>query len=173
MQKRLGNVVEPITLIKRFGADSIRLAYLLCLNDNFQQEVTFSQDRFNQANQALYRFVSKLTNIVHFIKKVHSENFEETSFDKDILEKIESISENVKDYYMHNRFYSSAKTLVNTIEDFTDYCNKVVANYNTSNSIGNAKETIIQVLSQMKTLFSPICPYHFDKLELWVKSQFD
>ncbi len=74
---------------------------------------------------------------------------------------------------MHNRFYSSAKALVNTIEDFTDYCNKVVANHNSTSSIGNAKETIIQVLSQMKTLFSPICPYHFDKLELWVKSQFD
>ena len=74
-------------------------------------------------------------------------------------------------YFLPDRFGDGYGVSENTIRNLAQNGTKILITADCG--IGNAKETIIQVLSQMKTLFSPICPYHFDKLELWVKSQFD
>lgn len=171
MQKRLGNVVEPADLIKRFGADTLRLAYLLCLSDDYQQDITFSQDKFNYAQQMLYKMDSKITNIVSMIKKADIKDSNTTERDQEIIKILDSISEEVKWNYANSKFLGSAKYLTVMIEYLTDYCNKVAQDYKETNSIGSARATLQELMEKMKAVFEPICPYHFEKLDRWVKAQ--
>lgn len=170
MQKRLGNVVEPTTLIRRFGADTLRLAYLLSLGNGYQQQVTASQDHINQAKYSLNRLVTKVTNITNLIKKFPQGDINEN--DKHILEICDKICEDTRKAYHEVRFYDVAKYLVKMNSSFSDYCNKIADNCHNNSNSGNAQETLKTLLHKMKEVFSPICPYQYEKLSRWIDSKY-
>lgn len=171
MQKRLGNVVEPVTLIRRFGADSLRLAYLLCLKNGYHLEVTASQDRFNLARRSLHRLVSKLTNIINLMKKHPAEATANNDADLRLFELSEKTAEETRLAYHENRLADAARQLISMNEHFVDYCNDLAKFYHENQNYGNARETIPAVIRQMKEVFGPICPYIFEKLERWLAGQ--
>ncbi len=169
MQKRLGNVIEPVTLIRRFGADSLRLAYLLSLGNGFQQQVTASQDHFNLAKNSLHKFVTKLTNIMNILKKQNTSS--QTQNDLDIIEKCNKICDITTQAYHDNRLGDAAKYLVEMNDYFVKYCNNVAEYYHETNNSGQAFETLDYIIKKMKDVFSPICPYQFEKLSSWMDKQ--
>lgn len=170
MQKRLGNVVEPVTLIRRFGADTLRLAYLLALGNGYQQQVTASQDHINLAKSSLNRLVTKLTNISNLIKKYPKGEINE--IDTKVMEACDKICEETRKAYHEVRFHDVAKNLIEMNERFTDYCNQIADQCHTNSNSGNAQETLKILICKMKEVFSPVCPYQYEKLLRWLESRY-
>ncbi|RYY00667.1 hypothetical protein EON78_00495 [bacterium] len=169
MNKRMGNVVEPVTLIRRFGADTLRLAYLLSLGHGYQMQVTASQDHINQAKSSLTRIVTKITNIVNVIKKYPKG--EATQIDKNVLDFCDKICEETRRAYHEVRFHDAAKFLIEMNENFAAYCNEIAENCHANGNSGDAQEVLKTLMSKMQEVFSPICPYQYEKLSKWINSK--
>ncbi len=61
MSKSLGNGIDPIEMIEKYGADAVRLSLILLTNEG--QDVKLSPDRFDQG----YRFANKVWNATRFV----------------------------------------------------------------------------------------------------------
>ena len=168
MKKRTGNVIEPKTIIRRFGADVLRLSYLLSINDKF--EVILSQDKINKAKKELHSFTEKLTNIVSMIKK-SGLKVDLDNYDSEIILIYDEIIKEVSLNYENLDFRANAELMIKSMIIFKNYCNSV-SDKISSGDLGNSVKTIIIMLKKMKEAFSPIAPYHSEKVENWFNRQF-
>ncbi|MBI4614377.1 MAG: class I tRNA ligase family protein, partial [Planctomycetes bacterium] len=60
MRRNLGNVVSPASLVRRFGADALRLGLLLCLSGPDQDAATASETKLREARRMIRRLVAKV-----------------------------------------------------------------------------------------------------------------
>jgi valyl-tRNA synthetase len=61
MSKSLGNGIDPIEMIEKYGADAVRYSLVLLTREG--QDVKLSPDRFDQG----YRFGNKIWNAARFV----------------------------------------------------------------------------------------------------------
>ncbi len=69
MRKDLGNLVEPATLIRRFGADALRLGFLLALDRGPVEAVTLGEAQLRQARRTLARLGAKVSGLVGMVRE--------------------------------------------------------------------------------------------------------
>ncbi|MFN8673763.1 MAG: class I tRNA ligase family protein [Candidatus Sericytochromatia bacterium] len=168
MHRRTGNVIEPKTIVRRFGADVLRLSYLLSINSN--NEIVFSQDKLNRAHKELHSFTEKVTNIVSMIKK-SGLNIDLKNQDNDIIDIFEEIQKEAFDNYEKLDFRANADLMIKAMIVFKNYCNNV-ADKIKNGDLENSVKTIVVILQKMKKAFSPIAPYHSEKIDFWFNRQF-
>ncbi len=117
ISKSLGNVIEPLELLKRYNADTIR--YFLCRNFVFGQDGDFSEqaliDRHN--NELADKLGNLVSRVANLIEKNGFEKTENKLIKKLNVKKIGKLFEN----------YEFDKVL-NEIFGFIDICNEYVQN---------------------------------------------
>lgn len=64
MSPRFGNVVEPGSLVQRFGADALRLWYLLCYRTNDRGGVVLTEAHAREARHAVARLNAALSSLL-------------------------------------------------------------------------------------------------------------
>ena len=158
MSKSLGNGVDPMDVIEKFGADSLR--YFLTTNSSLGMDLRYDEEKV----ASTWNFINKLWNASRFVL-MNIENFKKedytlenlTEIDKWILTKtnktINEITENMDKYEFNN----VGNTLYKYIwEDFCDNYIELSKNNLESNT---TKTVLLEVLTNIIKMLHPFMPY--------------
>jgi valyl-tRNA synthetase len=169
MSKSLGNVVDPLDLIERFGADALRFS--LASSATSGNDVNFSEDRIEGARN----FANKLWNAARFtIISLGDERPEVPDAselelaDRWILSRLDATT---REYDRHLESYNLAEAM-RTLHQFiwTEYCDWYIElakmRLSTDDS-GVVKGVLAHVLDVTFRLLHPVMPFITE--ELWQK----
>lgn len=166
MRRDLGNVVEPATLIRRFGADALRLGFLLALDRGPVESVTLGEGELRRARRAVQSLVSKVTGLYGMVREPLRTG-EPREADHGIVERSAGAAEEARTALAEHRYTRAAEILVETIEAFADYANAAAERRHEAGDLGAVRGTTFHVLQEMRPAFGPLCPYLFERLVRW------
>jgi glutamate dehydrogenase/leucine dehydrogenase/methionyl-tRNA synthetase len=158
MSSRLGNVVEPGTFVQRFGADSLRLWYLLSLRANDRTAVVLTESHSRDARHAIARLNASLSSLlslgVILPGKVRP-------VDDALVAKIRELADIAIASYAKRRFDIAARRFVEAIDRIAAYA-RIVEDQAMSS---NVRDTTIHVIRILADAFSPLCPFILTRLQ--------
>ena len=170
MSKSLGNGIDPIDIIDKYGADSLRFAILV--GTGVGMDSRFSYDKAENASN----FINKLWNASRFVvENVAKSNFEPKDIkelslglaDKWILTELNSTIQTVTKQY--DKF--DVGMVCNSIYDFTwtKFCDWYIEACKTSlYEEGESKNTtlnvLVYVLDKILKMLHPIMPFVTEKI---------
>ena len=157
MSKSLGNGVDPMDIIDKYGADSLR--FFLLKSSAPGMDLRYDEDKV----KASWNFINKLWNASRFVL-MNIENLSVTTYtqseltlaDKWILTEknklVESVTRNMNSYNFHNAG--------NQIYDFTwsKFCDWYIE-LSKNNINTNTKVVLLEVLTTILKLLHPFMPY--------------
>jgi len=123
MSKSLGNGIDPLEIIEKYGADALRISLVLATPDG--QDPWISRNTFEVGRN----FVNKLYQVSRFVRMRLGENTTDLNqlddndlviFDRWILSRLERTIRAVDQAFAQFRLSTAAKTLYNFVWD--DYC---------------------------------------------------
>ncbi len=166
MSKSLGNIVDPMPLIEKYGADAVRLwgASETKLGGNYR----FSEDRVDGAR----KFITKLWNVARFISMFPEENKinELCYLDRLIIHETNNLIEVCRKSYEELDFFEAANRIRSFIWNvFAPHYIELVKNraYNINNKFTEQEQlsawyTLHHVLKVILLLLHPITPFITD-----------
>ncbi|MEE8524414.1 MAG: class I tRNA ligase family protein [Thermoanaerobaculia bacterium] len=170
MRRRAGNVVEPRTLIRRFGADALRLGYLLSLHGGTKVKATASESNLRRARRAVHRLNSKVSGLLHLTRDADSGGHLALA-DEWIVARCARATAEARQAYREHRLAAVAHLLTAVIDDFARYAAVAAGRLHRGADLGSIRATVAAVISRLADGFSPVCPYIFDKLVSWTREQ--
>ncbi len=171
MSKSKGNVIDPLTITKEYGTDSLRYTLIKKLNDS--NTIKLSKDDFEVSRN----FITKIWNSTRFAKlngAKFNENFIPQSttlnINKWILTKLNNAKNIICDDLNNYRFQSATNHMYRFIwNDFCDWYIEMTKNY----LYQDTKDTKIKdeinntagfVLFNINQILHPIMPFITEKL---------
>jgi valyl-tRNA synthetase len=167
MSKSLDNVVDPVPLIKEYGADAVRMSLIVGVgpgNDN-----NFSVDK----TRAYKKFANKLWNIARFIlertENAPSHRPDLTSQDASRIEEFDALSRDITNDYEQYRLYLAGEKLYHyiwhTLADvILEERKTVLTGENTKEKL-SAQWTLLYIFSNALKLLHPLMPFVTE--EIW------
>ena len=156
MSKSLGNGVEPIDMVEKYGADSLR--YYLTTNSAPGLDLRFDEDKLTST----WNFINKIWNASRFtlmnIKDIKELNFDNLSFsDKWILTRFNNTVKQVRKNMEKYEFQNVGTELYDFI--WSDFCDGYIefSKFNSDN-IGT-KSTLLYVLTGILKMLHPFMPF--------------
>lgn len=158
MSKSLGNGVDPMDVIEKYGADSLR--YFLTTNSSPGMDLRYDEEKV----ASTWNFINKLWNASRFVL-MNIENFKKedytlenlTEIDKWILTKtnktIKEISENMDKYEFNN----VGNTLYKYI--WEDFCDNYIELSKNNLEKNTTKTVLLEVLTSIIKMLHPFMPY--------------
>jgi leucine dehydrogenase len=168
MRKDLGNVVEPATLIRRFGADALRLGFLLALDRGPVESVTLGEGELRRARRAVQTLVSKVTGLYGMVRgPLRTGDAREE--DRAIVFRCAESARDAWKALEEHRYTQAAELLVEAVEAFAGYANAAAERRHegAAGDLGAVRAATLRSLQEMTTAFSPLCPYLFEGLVRW------
>ncbi|MGL5640395.1 MAG: valine--tRNA ligase [Mycoplasmoidaceae bacterium] len=163
MSKSLNNGIDPMEVIKKYGADSLRL--FLISSSTIGEDLIYSEDKII----SMSKFLNKLWNIANFIEmKIINKEIDTKSipdyFDKWIMNKFNKfIKEYEKDFDKYNFVVATSKLLKFIKNDFSGiYIELNKWKLDTNNSYFNY--LVLDIFKKILTLIHPICPFLSEKI---------
>lgn len=166
MRRGLGNLVEPVTLIKRFGADALRLGLLLSLDRGAAELVTLSESHLRKGRRAVQALVSKVTGLHGMVREPLRTGSPRLA-DRWIVARCAAASREALQALEAHRYTRAADLFVEAIDAFADYANGAADRRKTGEDLGGLRAATLKALEAMRPAFAPLCPYLFDKLIHW------
>ncbi|MCQ2815198.1 MAG: valine--tRNA ligase [Bacilli bacterium] len=162
MSKSLGNGVDPIDVIDKYGVDALR--YFLTTNSTPGQDMRFIDEKVESSAN----YLNKIWNSARYVLSVIPEEFKENDLevknlsplDQWIINKLEKTIKDVTCNMEKYDFNAASGHLYNFVYD--DFCSNYLEMSKVSLSSDNAlkKETTIQVLLKcLKSIILMIYPY--------------
>ena len=171
MRRQLGNVVEPATLVQRFGADALRLGFLLASNPGTPEVATWAESTVRLGRRALRRLNSRVSGLDQLVARLETHGEQDAEgpdaqtvalADAWVRSRVESAVEAAHVAYRDHRLHEVAQLFVATVDDFGRYAS--VAGKRRGPVLSAVAATVGEVISRLSDGFSPVCPYIFDKL---------
>lgn len=171
MSKSLGNGIDPMEVIDKYGADALR--WFLSNGSAPGQDVRFSYEKMD----ASWNFINKIWNASRYVI-MNLGNFsveeidltlEKSIADKWILARLNETVRQVTDLFEKFEFGEAGRQLYKFIWD--DYCDwyiemsKEVLTQGTEEQKQSAKSVLVHVLDQTLRLLHPIMPFVTE--EIW------
>ncbi len=176
VRRQPGSAVEPQTLVRRFGADALRLGYLLSINPGSVEIVTAAESHLREARRAVQRLNSKVNGLYRLIGLVFSgvatrgpgkaADGDGGIDDAWILERAEAHAAAAREAYAERRLADAGRLLTDAIDDFARYA-AVAARRRERDALLEVGRTVSEVVRRLAAGFSPVCPYVFEKLVAW------
>ncbi|QQS60981.1 MAG: valine--tRNA ligase [Candidatus Moraniibacteriota bacterium] len=159
MSKSLGNVIDPLDVIEKYGTDAVRLSLLL--GNTPGNDLRLSDEKIAQ-----YRnFTNKLWNIARFILDRSSSKESPSSLPKNItldssyfiLSKMKALIENVTEDFDHFRFSQAGERLREfTWNIFADWYIETVK---FEKNIKETEDILLFVFKDLLKLWHPFMPF--------------
>jgi valyl-tRNA synthetase len=164
MSKSLGNGIDPVEVINKHGADSLRISMVLATPDG--QDPWISKNTFEGGRN----FVNKLYQVSRFImmrldgRQPVLDKLDDSDlviFDRWILSRLEQTIENVKRSFAEYRLSNAAKTLYNFVwEDYCSWYIELIKPDTPGQGIRqNSLNVATFVLDQILRLMHPFMPF--------------
>ncbi|MBI2944584.1 MAG: class I tRNA ligase family protein [Candidatus Wallbacteria bacterium] len=170
MRNGRGNVVEPSTLIRRFGADALRLGYLLCLDVDGGRVVTLSEGRLRGARRAVQSFAGKVAGLFRLFQPPMVAGAAHLS-DHWIVARARAAREAARDAYERHSLREVADIFLDVTDDFSLYAGLAAARRREGTDLGAVRAATVRVLEELGPAFGPLCPYVFEKLAAWTRER--
>lgn len=173
MSKSLGNGIDPMDVIEKYGADALR--WFLSTGSAPGQDVRFSYEKMDAA----WNFINKIWNASRFVI-MNVEGFtaedidfsgEKTVADRWILTRLNETIEKVTSLFDQFEFGEAGRQLYNFMWD--DYCDwyiemsKEILYGEDEEAKQTTKSILVYVLDQTLRLLHPIMPFVTE--EIWAK----
>ena len=156
MSKSLGNGVDPMDVIEKYGCDSLR--YFLTTSTSNGQDLRYDEEKI----KSTWNFINKLWNASRFcimnmedLKELKLENLD--IHDKWILTKYENTIKSVTKYMDKYEFNNVANALYSFIWD--DFCDNYIEMSKFSNNTISTKSTLYYTLTGILKMLHPFMPY--------------
>ena len=155
MSKSLGNGVNPIEVIDKYGCDSLRL--FLTTNSAPGMDLRYDEEKVASS----WNFINKLWNASRYVimntNKLNDNNYKEyNNYDKWILTKYNNVIKQVTKYMDKYEFHNAFNTLYSFIWD--DYCSsyieisKIYLN-------DTSKSVLLNILIGIIKMLHPVIPF--------------
>ena len=160
MSKSKGNVIVPKEIIEKSGVDAVRLQF--CTSDSGNQK-RFS---YGLMKEIVLPFLNVLYNTGNYYSQLESKKNRETSEDKWILSKlnslIEEVTRNLENYVLSEAFLKIQNFVVN---DFSRDYIKITRDRE------DTKGVVREVLENISLLLAPFAPYLTEHLYGKIKNK--
>lgn len=155
MSKSLGNGIDPMEVIDRYGSDSLR--WYLLTNSTPGQDINFSIEKIESA----WSLCNKLWNIARFIKNSNDDNLQETSLaDKWINNKLVELKKIIDDKMCKYEFTIIGKEIKQFIyNDFSSW-------YIEFSKVWPNKKYQLKILKNLLIIIHPFLPFITDHIYL-------
>jgi len=166
MSKSLGNVIDPLTMIEKYGADATRLS--LMIGGTPGNDMKLSEDKVS----AFRNFTNKLWNISRFVL-MSVQNVEEiteadgkTLPDKYILGRLSEVIKKVTEHLEKHEFSLAGETLREfTWNNFADEYLEFAKTQKRSPELAeNTDKILLYVLQNVLKLWHPFMPFVTEEL---------
>ena len=173
MSKSLGNGIDPMDVIEKYGADALR--WFLSTGSAPGQDVRFSYEKMDAA----WNFINKIWNASRFVimnvEGFTAENVdltgEKTVADRWILTRLNETIEKVTSLFDQFEFGEAGRQLYNFMwDDFCDWyieMSKEILYGENEDAKQTTKSILVYVLDQTLRLLHPIMPFVTE--EIWAK----
>ena len=181
-RRQPGSAVEPQTLIRRFGADALRLGYLLSIHPGSPEIATASESHLKEARRAVQRLNAKVSGLFRLIGLVTSGAAEESHEgpsgsaggdgldDAWILERTEAAAAAAREAFAEGRLSDAGRLFTSAVDDFSRYAG-AAAQRREPEAMVAIGFTVAEAIRRLDGAFSPVCPYLFDKLGAWTATR--
>ena len=157
MSKSLGNGVDPMDVIEKYGADSLR--YFLTTNTAPGMDLRYDEEKV----KSTWNFINKIWNASRYVL-MNLEDFSKEDYtldnlkneDKWILTKLNKTIKEVTKSMDKYDFNIVGTTLYNFI--WTDFCDKYIE-LSKFNSDNTTKSVLLKVLTDIIKMLHPFMPY--------------
>ena len=157
MSKSLGNGVDPMDVIEKYGTDSLR--FFLTTNSSPGQDLRYDEDKV----KSTWNFINKLWNASRYVL-MNMEEFSESDYNLDnlgitdrwILSKLNKLVHSVRNNMNKYEFHNVGNELYSFIwEDFCDWYIEL-SKVNMDNT---RKSVLLKVLTAVLKMLHPFMPY--------------
>lgn len=170
MSKSTGNIIEPIEIMRKYGADTIRFTMLytspvwtpLKFNEDIVKEV---YSKFTSTFKNTYSFFQMYANADHIDPREYNIEVEDRELiDKWLLSKLNRLVKNVSNAYLEYDLNKVTKYLVDFLNDdlsnwYIRSCRRRFWDSEMSISKKAVYQTTYEVLSTLCRLSAPIVPF--------------
>jgi leucine dehydrogenase len=152
MSPRRGNVIEPAMVVQRFGADALRLWYLLSLRANDRTAVVLTESHARDARHAIARLNASLSSLLPLGAVVSGEA------DPSLIATVRALADEALAAYPKHRFDVAARRFVEAIDAIAAYARAIEGQTPTGS-------TTVEVIRILAEAFSPLCPFILKRFE--------
>ncbi len=167
MSKSLGNIIDPVDMIEKFGADATRLA--LILGSTPGNDMKLSEEKI----AGFRNFTNKLWNISRFVlssaetSRIAEKAIAKTLADKWILSRFARTQELVTKHLEHFAYSAAGETLRDfTWGDFADWYLEIAKIQGADETLKESTDkNLLFILSRLLILWHPFMPFVTE--EIW------
>lgn len=163
MSKSLGNGVDPMDVIEKYGADALR--WFLATGSTPGQDVRFTYEKMDAA----WNFINKIWNVARYVimnldddtKAEVPAKDQQTLADQWILDRLNATVKEVSENFEKFEFGEAGRDLYNFIwSDLADwYVEMTKESLNSDGDKTAVQQTLAYVLDQTLRLLQPIMPF--------------
>lgn len=156
MSKSLGNGVDPMDVIDKYGADSLR--FFLATSSASGQDLRYDEEKV----KSTWNFINKLWNASRFclmnISSLKEVNFDNLNVsDKWILTKYEKVVKDVRRYMDKYEFNNVGSIIYSFV--WNDFCDNYIEMAKFNSDTDATKSTLYYVLIGIIKMLHPFMPY--------------
>ncbi|MEM7584422.1 MAG: class I tRNA ligase family protein [Acidobacteriota bacterium] len=170
MRPGLSNAIEPAALIRRFGADALRLGYLLSLHGGTMNLATAAESHLRRARRTVRRLSSKVTGLFHLTRDA-TEGGATRFADAWILDRATAASRAARRAYEELRLADAGHLLPPVVDELARYATIAAGRNRRGYDLDSIRATASAVIARLADGFSPVCPYAFEKLGAWTAAR--
>ena len=172
MSKSLGNGVDPMDVIEKYGVDALR--YFLATNSAPGADLRYEEEKVESS----WNFINKLWNITRFIT-MNIDNLEVemesdlTLVDSWVLSRLNQVIEDADMYYEKYEFGEASRVLYNFIwDEFASwYVEFAKIALNDDKTRKNTQAILLYVLKAVLKMMHPFIPFVTEKLFLEISKE--
>ena len=161
MSKSLGNIVNPLDKITQFGADALRMAFIVGNPPGADANLSDSKIK------GYKHFANKVWNVTRFIE-THTEGYEKkettlTARDQAILEELAAVKERIASLLDEYKLYLAAEELYHYVWDTV--ADTIIEEMKQRTSEDAAKYVLHTLLREILIMLHPFMPFVTE--EIW------
>lgn len=163
ISKSKGNVIDPIEMTKKYGADALRMG--LVWGAKVSNDIALSEENI----KAQRNFANKIWNVARFVSMEKSTKGKENESDKKILKRVKETKERVARLIEGYRLNEAAEMIYDFV--WNDFANDYLESVKDRRS--DAQKTLEKVLEESLKMLHPFMPFVTESIWQQLKDRFD